>query len=272
MYGPCDARKYRRSSRLAPCASGRYDSPMDAPPPRVVTLVLVDADGVVFGALAPFEAATPWWMDMAPVLDAVLTRDGIRAVVLRLLAAERPTAHGGAVTYLAQIDSQTPCPPVVPWARALPEHPLRHAYARVGGPRADLAWAGAVLEARGAAPSGQPQQIRTWNLSSLWRLPTTSGPVWLKVVPPFFAHEADVLAALIDAPVPRLLGKQGCRILLAQVEGNDLYDATLPQCLAMIDLLVDLQSAWLGRAQELLRLRLPEIGRASCRERVCLAV
>ncbi len=231
---------------------------MQALPPRIVTLVLVDADGVVLGALAPFEVATPWWMDMAPVVDALLIRDGIRAVVLRLLAAERPTAHGGAVTYLAQVDPQTPRPPLVPWAGALPEHALRHAYARVGGPHADLAWASEVLEARGTALSGTAQQVRTWNLSSLWRLPTTLGSVWLKVVPPFFAHEADVLAALVDAPVPRLLGKQGCRILLAQVDGNDMYDATLPQCMAMIDLLVELQSAWLGRAQELLDLRVPD--------------
>jgi hypothetical protein len=231
---------------------------MDSPPPRVVTLVLVDAGGAVLGALAPFTADTPWWMDMGPVVDAVLARDGVRVTVLRILRAEQAAAHGGAVTYLAQLDANSRLPATQPWAGELPDDPKRHAYARVNGPAADLAWAAGVLEARGAALAGPPRQIRTWNLSSLWCLGSSMGTVWLKVVPPFFAHEGGVLATLVDAPVPRLLGREGCRMLLAEVEGTDLYGAKLPRCLAMIDLLVGLQSAWLGRADELAPLGLPD--------------
>lgn len=239
-------------------AARRYDSPMDAPPPRIVTLALVDADGSLLGALAPFEVDTPWWMDMVPVVDAALVRHGLRVTVLRLLEAQRPAPHGGAVTYLAQVDSPLRRTVALPWDGTLHEHPLRNAYARPGGPGADLAWASSHLSARGVALVEQPRQIRTWNLSSLWRLPTSVGNVWLKVVPRFFCHEADVLGALAGGPVPQLLGRDGCRMLLEDVAGVDLYDAEQSRCLQMIDLLVELQSGWTGREHELLPFGLPD--------------
>ncbi len=36
--------------------------------PRTVTLVFVGPSGEPIGALAPFEVATPWWPDAAPVV------------------------------------------------------------------------------------------------------------------------------------------------------------------------------------------------------------
>ena len=54
-----------------------------------------------------------------------------------------------------------------------------------GGPEADLAWAKTVLREDGIAISEPPMQVRTWNLSSLWRIPTPGQTVWLKVVPRF---------------------------------------------------------------------------------------
>ena len=231
---------------------------MPAPPPRQVTLVLVDARGRVRGALPPFEAATPWWMDMAPVVQAVRALHCIDVTVLRLLHAERPAAHGGAVTYLAQADDETARPALTAWHGDLPADPKRLRYAEVGGPQADLAWATAALAARGDPLMGAPAQIRTWNLSSLWRLPTRAGGAWLKAVPPFFAHEGAMLAALHAHPVPRLLARDGPRMLLAHLDGDDGYAAPLPTRLAMIDLLVAVQHAWTGRADTLHPLGLPD--------------
>jgi Phosphotransferase enzyme family len=232
---------------------------MATPPPRTVTLVLVDAAGAVLGSLPPFEVDTPWWQDMAPVVRAVQMRDGLQVTVLRLLDTALPAAHGGAVTYLAQADAAAArnVPPRA-WSGRLPDDPKRHAYACVGGPAADLAWAEAVLRARGDMPAGAAEQIRSWNLSSLWRLPTRSGVAWLKVVPPFFAHEAAVLNVLADAPVPQLLGHDGARMLMAELPGSDRYEALLPERLRMVDLLVDLQARWCGRVDELLALGLPD--------------
>ena len=101
--------------------------------------------------------------------------------------------------------------------------------------------------------------MRSWNLSSIWRLPLAdAGPAWLKVVPPFFGHEGDVLRRLQAGPVPRLLGHDGPRILMADIEGEDQYDAPLPVLERMVDLLVELQAAWFGRDEELLAMRLPD--------------
>ena len=223
------------------------------------TLVLIDEAGLMLGALAPVRSTAPWWNLVAPIVQAVQTRDGLAVTVLRLLSAERPAPPGGAVTYLAQVAAPVPAALLRPWPGALPDDPRRNAYARPGGPQADLAWARGALATHGLAPDGPAEQIRTWNLSSIWRLPLIGGAsAWLKAVPPFFAHEGALLERLAGAPVPRLLGRDGGRTLLADIAGVDLHDAGLPQCHAMVDLLVALQARWLGRADELRALGLPD--------------
>ena len=81
---------------------------------------------------------------------------------------------------------------------------------------------------------------------------------WLKAVPPFFAHEGRLLARLAGGPVPRLLGQEGGRVLLAEIAGEDLYEAGPAQLLDMVALLVGLQRSWQGRVEELLALGLPD--------------
>jgi hypothetical protein len=238
-------------------------SRVEPPPTRRVTLVLVTPEAEVLGRLPSFEATTPWWMDVGPVVDAARDRFGLDITVIRLLETERSSAHGGAVTYLAEVDRSAVNRrlaglPIEPWNGDLADHPLRPGYARPGGPAADLAWAEQVLLERGLARTGPAEQVRTWNLSSLWRLPTTNGTAWLKVVPWFFAHEGDLLARLAGERVPVLLGHDGARILLADIPGDDRYEAPLPELLAMIDMLVDLQTRWLGRVDELLAIGLPD--------------
>jgi Ser/Thr protein kinase RdoA (MazF antagonist) len=224
-------------------------------PPRAARLVLVTAHGAVVGALPAIPVATPWWQDIAPVVAAVRERWGIEATVLRLLSASLPAPPGGEVTYLAQVDRAVSAEP---WDGELDDHPLRLAYAKPSGPAADLAWAMARLSETGRATDGPPVQIRTWNLSSLWRLPCGEGAAWLKVTPPFFAHEGAMLAHLAGSRVPALLARDGVRSLLAEIEGEDLYQATFAQHAAMVDLLVDLQCAQVGRVDDLLALGLPD--------------
>ena len=181
--------------------------------------------------------------------------------MLRLLHGA-PTAigtGGGAVTYLAEVSDR----PRVPLARwdgddPLRDHPLRMPWARPGGPAVDLAWADRELERRGMPRTGQARQIRTWNLSSLWRLPVEGGAAWLKSVPPFFAHEGSVLEALGAGPVPRLLARDGRRLLLAELRGDDRYGATGDVLVRMVGLLVSLQAAWPSRVDELLARGAPD--------------
>jgi aminoglycoside phosphotransferase (APT) family kinase protein len=109
-----------------------------------------------------------------------------------------------------------------------------------------------------------PVQIRTWNLSSIWKIPTDQGLVWLKHVPPFFAHESSMLRALgDDARVPRLIAGEPGRMLLADVPGDDCYEADGEQLEAMLDTLISLQVEWIGREDELLALGAPDWRRAS---------
>jgi hypothetical protein len=228
----------------------------DAPiPPRSARLVLVLPDGHVIGALPPFPVASPWWQDAEPVVNAARARHGIDVTVLRLLQAELPIPHGGIVTYLAEVAH-----PVLaqPWDGILDDHPRRMTWARPGGPAADLAWAASLLAERSLRRIGPAQQVRSWNLSSLWRLPVEGQTVWLKVVPPFFIHEGRILERLQGERVPTLLAHDGARLLLAEIPGEDLYRASPSQLLGMVSLLVTLQREWVGGTDELLGLGLPD--------------
>ncbi len=217
--------------------------------------MLVTGDGSVVGALPPFEVDTPWWQEAGPVVRGARERYGVEVTILRLLAAERSRPAGGAVTYLAEVAAPVP---VQPWPGTLDEHPLRLPWAHPGGPAGDLAWADSVLAARGMRRAGRAEQVRSWNLSSIWRLPVEGQTVWLKAVPPFFGHEGRILQRLQGGPVPPLLAHDGGRVLMGEIPGDDLYTASGPRLLDMVSLLVDLQREWIGRADELLALGLPD--------------
>ncbi len=236
-----------------------------ATPERTARLVLVTADGVVVGVLPAIAVSTPWWQDVGPVVAAARARHGAEVTVLRLLEADRDEPPGGEVTYLAEVSAPRRAET---WRGALDDHPLRRAYARPGGPAADLAWAARALAARDLVITGRPTQVRTWNLSSLWRLPIDDGAVWLKVVPPFCAHEAPLLAHLDGERAPRLLGHDGERMLLAEIAGEDLYEAAPDQLAEMVDLLVELQHSRMGRAEEFLALGLPDLRSAALAEAI----
>ena len=224
--------------------------------PRTVELVLVTPKGDPVGCLPAVPVATPWWPDVEPVVQAVRDHHGVDVIVLRLLDAELDQPHGGRVTYLAEVAE--PVRAAQRWTRVLDDDPRRHSFARPSGPAADLAWASALLAERGLRLTTPPTQVRTWNLSSLWRMPVEGQTIWLKVVPHFFAHEGALLALMAGAQVPVLLGHDGGRMLLAEIAGEDLHAAELPLLLEMVNRLVELQRLWGDHLEELLALGLPD--------------
>ncbi|NTJ64151.1 hypothetical protein G6M50_34945 [Agrobacterium rhizogenes] len=225
-------------------------------PPRTACLVLVTSDGTVIGSLPPIPVDVPWWQEVESIVRAARERLGIDVTILRLLETARDRAPGGEVTYLAEIAEPVPAEP---WPGRIETHPLRQTYAEPGGPAADLDWAVRVLAGRGLALTGKPLQIRTWNLSSVWRIPIGSQSAWLKVVPPFLAHEGRVITALAGHRIPTLYGHDEYgRVLIEEIPGDDLYDATLLQLLAMVTLLVEIQVSWIDRVDELGAMRLPD--------------
>ncbi|MEM7275188.1 MAG: phosphotransferase [Actinomycetota bacterium] len=222
---------------------------------RRVTLVVVDPDGTVRGVTSPLTISPPWWQEVGSIAAAVPG-----TTVLRLLeGTPDETGHmGGEVTYLVQHDDRLgPCPPLQPWAGELVDHPLRLPWARPGGPAADLDWVGSVVEV-----VGPPRQDRTWNLSAIWSIPAVVDgdrtTVWLKCVPPFFAHEANVLRLLDDRPLPRVIAAADHRILLAELPGEDGYDAGEAEQRSMVETLVHTQAASADRIDRLLAAGVPD--------------
>jgi hypothetical protein len=199
--------------------------------------VLCTSDGEVLGALPRFEVETPWWMEVALVVEGARERFGVDVTIVRILETGDPwPPHGGAVTYLAE----TPRPPtnLQPATVDMTDHPSRAPWARPGGVGELVAWADQHIER-----TGEPQQLRTWNLSLVVRLPTTSGCAWLKAVPPFMAHVGVVIEAMAEIGPPLLARADGV-VLLDDVPGEDQYDATAEVCADMVRRWVDVQSRW----------------------------
>ena len=233
---------------------------MPSLPPRQVRLVIVRPDGEPLGISPVLAVSTQWWPEMRPVVEVARQELGLRVIVLRLLEAESEHgAVGGRVTYLAEVEA-APSDTVAldPWSGMLDEHPLRQKWARPGGPQPDLALADGVLRGLELVPTGPAEQVRSWNLSSLWRIPVEGQVVWLKHVPPFFGHEGAILARLAGGPVPTLLGHDRGRILMEEIPGVDLYGAEPAVLEELVRVLVALQVEWTGRTDELLRLGLPD--------------
>jgi len=137
------------------------------------------------------------------------------------------------------------------------------AWARPGGVAATLRWADDALATIGRSRVGPMEQIKTWNLSSVLRLPTAAGDVWCKSVPPFLTHEGAIIELVgAEEPtlVPPLLASDPPTrtVLLGNVSGEDDWDAPEERLLRMVHALVRLQARWSDRAGELIRVGLPD--------------
>jgi hypothetical protein len=242
----------------------------EPPPARWAELVLVSPRGVLLGKLPPMLMEVPWWPEVACLVRAARRLHGVDVTVLRMLRAERDEQPGGLVTYLAEAQGSVRCEPC---DFPLDEHPLRNGYARPGGPERDLAWATEILACRGLVPTGRAEQIKTWNLSSLWRIPLSEGNAWLKAVPPFFGHEGALIAALDKyGCVPPLFGHERGRTLMAEVPGVDGFHATLEQRRQMIELLVRLVCSCRQDLPALLELGLPDFRAPQLSEAIARSV
>jgi Phosphotransferase enzyme family len=219
-----------------------------------VTLVLCTAGGTLLGATAPFPIANQWWRDVEETVTGAREALGLEVRVLRILQASSDTGipRGGRVAYLAEVDTTPGHLDLNAW----PDNPLRPdpkrlGYAEPGGHQRDLDWATDTLAARGVTVTAAPTQIRTWNLSSIWRLTTSTGLVWLKVTPPFCASEAAIMPLLDQHIVPTVLGASPSHVLLADVPGQDQYDAGAEELRTMAHMLISLQASWAARVPDL---------------------
>jgi len=143
---------------------------------------------------------------------------------------------------------------------------LRQPWARPGGPAADVRWADAELAGGGLPRSGPAVQVKSWNLSSVQRLPTGAGPIWCKHVPAFLGHEGAVLGAVGRTDpdlVPNVLAHRrdsdGTSVtLLEHVPGDDQWHPPEPVLAAMARRWVAVQARWASDVEQLLALGLPD--------------
>ena len=236
---------------------------------RLASTVLVDADEEFLGKLAPIRLSTPWFQEVAELVQTVKQQHNIDITILRLLEVDDSHLPEIEVSYLAEVDpGMVTSIELLPWEGNLDEHPLRLPYAKSGGPDIDLTWANEVLVKAGFGCVTSQQQMRTWNLSSIWKLNTASDIFWLKSVPPFFSHEGEALKLFKLEKVPNLVASDQQRILMQNLPGEDCYDADVDQMLHMIGTLVDLQWKWHDRVSELTEAGLPYCSTEFLKEKI----
>ncbi|MFB7126273.1 aminoglycoside phosphotransferase family protein [Kitasatospora sp. NPDC056273] len=233
---------------------------------RTVTVDLTYGDEH-FGQLGPFEVEVGWWSSVDGVVARATEEAGVPVLVARLVEgrSEDP-GHGGRVRYHAEAlrrpTALTAGAPDDGTAALLGPAERRAAWATPDGLREALDWAEARLAAVGRPSAGPARQIRTWNLSGLFRLPTATGAdAWLKTTTPAFnAHEGEVIALLggVDRGlVPTVLAADPSagRLLLDHVPGEDCWSPSAGTVADVVPRLVAAQAALADRPADLAGLR-----------------
>lgn len=219
---------------------------------------IVSAGDVWLGALPAFHVDSPWWAMVEPVtahLDRLL---GVPTAVLRMVSTTGKSPRGGEVTYHVETLGEPirttvrwePVPPAVTAEVARP-HRNRMPWAEAGGPRSIVDWAVRQLESLGRPPAGTPVQVKSWNLSCLYRFPTAGGMVWSKSTGSFLVAESvpiGQVAAHDPELVPTVLATtaDGRLTLLDEVPGEDCWDADAATVVAVVRRLVAVQAALAG--------------------------
>lgn len=141
------------------------------------------------------------WNHVEPVNEVLEQLLGVPTHVLRLISVEGggSSFRGGRVTYHVEALGEPDRAKLRPAREPEADAEFRLPYARMGGPAELIAWADTEIDRTGPAV-----QVRTWNLSTVHRLPTANGPVWLKAIPPFFADEGAVIE-MVAAHDPTLV-------------------------------------------------------------------
>ena len=188
----------------------------------------------MLGSLPAIEVRTPWWQDIEPLLEAARDAYGIEVVVLRMLDSELERPHGGRVTYLVETGARLPpaaADALLPWAGALDEQPLP---ALLGAPRRTRRRPGV---GGGGAPGAPDRDADprcrcargTCRRSGACRLRTRDRR-GSRSSRRSSATKATCCAAS-RRPRAAAAGHDGDRVLLADVEGEDQYDAAEPELL-----------------------------------------
>ncbi len=216
-------------------------------PDRAI-VALVSAPSGFAGRTDPIPVETPPWNHVEPVNTVLRDLLGVETTVLRLVSVDGGAVpFGGTVTYHVEAHGEPDRTKLHPAEEPEPDAEHRLPWARRGGPAELVAWADTVVTRTGPA-----EQIRTWNLSSIHRLPTAQGPVWLKAVPSFFADEGEVIkmvGAHDPTLVPEVLASGQNRVLLSHADGQNCWPLTADMVEKVVPRWVTVQHAVAGEPQ-----------------------
>ncbi|WP_196444706.1 hypothetical protein [Planomonospora sp. ID67723] len=197
--------------------------------------VVVTAGDDCLGTFGPFPVDSPWWADVEPVAAHLTAALGAPVMVLRLIGVTGGEGgRGGRAAYHAEIFGRPRSgllgPPPPGLDGLLDPAPRRAGWATAAGLRAALEWARQELLAAGRPARGDAEQVKTWNLSGLFRIPTAVGPAWLKATPGFATWEAGAMEAVarVDPElVPGVIAADAAHgwTLLDHVPGEDCWEA-----------------------------------------------
>ena len=129
---------------------------------------------------------------------------------------------------------------------------------QAGGPADLLRWADERLTDHGIERTGPAEQVRSWNLSGVWRMPTARGRVWLKAVPPSSPTRAPSSSGSARRRRPDWSRHERGRVLMAEVPGEPHHGRQGPELEPMVQLLTGVQERAVGRTGELLALGVPD--------------
>jgi hypothetical protein len=212
-----------------------------------------------------------FWQDVGPVNRAVRQRLGLTVRTLRCLAVDdAPNGDGVVVAYLLEnLDPSWAPPAGGRWfAPAAAERERLTASARLvldrwvayaGQPPSTLrppwivpgwfaaaqTWIAHQLARLGLRPTGPVEQHRTWERSTVLRVPISGGDLYFKAVPPMFAHEprlAAAMAAWFPASAPAVLAVDPERGWMLTRDLGGVPLARLPDILRWEEAL----AAWAG--------------------------
>ena len=193
---------------------------------RRTVIALVSTPSGFAGRTEQFGVESADWYHVEPVNEALERLLGVRTTVLRLVSVRGASMPkmGGLVTYHVEALGEPDRTRLRPAREPEADAEFRLPYARVGGPAELIEWADAVIDRTGPAV-----QVRTWNLSTVHRLPTAAGPVWLKAAPRFFADEAAVIGMIAEHDptlVPEVIAAAPQRVLLGDAPSDKCWPVT----------------------------------------------
>lgn len=230
----------------------------------ILANVIVVTPGGFAGEIRGIELETMWWSSTKELRRRLVDCLGVEVDILRLYETsglDNGLPANGTVTYVAQAYPERPeaslaCRRYVVESELQPA-PNRARYAHLDGPKEEIGWATVELLKRGIIVEAV-EQIRTWNLSAVWRLATSHGDKWLKSVPDFFAHEGQVIEMLEQHPVPRLIAREPGRTLMHEMPGVEQFEALLDVRQRMIDVWVPMQIETVTLVDDLIHAGAPD--------------